>query len=146
MVYAGDEACTARPALGQVFRAVGRGFRACIADFGECLQSCSSLASMEPFAGLIEVHRFGADSQSGDARSFLGEVIASETLRIVVLLGITVLMNRKIIEPEEFLRVLAMRPTGMHVIATGPNPPQPLVDAADLVTEVAELKRSEKIA
>ena len=38
------------------------------------------------------------------------------------------------------LDVLVNRPLGLHLIVTGRNAPQSLVEAADLVTEMKEIK------
>ena len=41
---------------------------------------------------------------------------------------------------EEALEVLRQRPEGVHVVITGRQVPQPLIDLADLVTEMREVK------
>jgi len=40
----------------------------------------------------------------------------------------------------EVLEALAAKPAMTHVIITGRNAPQALIDAADLVTEMAQVK------
>jgi cob(I)alamin adenosyltransferase len=41
---------------------------------------------------------------------------------------------------DEVLAALAAKPAMTHVVITGRNAPQALIDAADLVTEMAQVK------
>lgn len=44
------------------------------------------------------------------------------------------------VDVDEVVRVLAARPGHQHVVVTGRDAPQRLIDAADLVTEMAKVK------
>jgi cob(I)alamin adenosyltransferase len=44
----------------------------------------------------------------------------------------------------EVIDVLRQRPAGLHVIITGRDAPQELIDYADLVTEMREIKHPYK--
>ncbi|WP_037571653.1 cob(I)yrinic acid a,c-diamide adenosyltransferase [Phaeacidiphilus oryzae] len=66
--------------------------------------------------------------------------LAAETYRLYVLDEFTYPMHWGWIDTQEVLEVLAARPGSQHVVITGRNAPQPLVDAADLVTEMTKVK------
>jgi cob(I)alamin adenosyltransferase len=46
----------------------------------------------------------------------------------------------KLVHEEEVLALLDAKPTRLHLILTGRNAPQSLIDRADLVTEMKEIK------
>jgi cob(I)alamin adenosyltransferase len=68
------------------------------------------------------------------------EKIASGQYDIVVLDEMTYPMSYGWIAVEEVIDTLRQRPEGLHVIITGRDAPQELIDFADLVTEMREVK------
>jgi len=66
--------------------------------------------------------------------------LAAETYRLYVLDEFTYPMHWGWVDTGEVLEVLANRPGNQHVVITGRNAPQALVDAADLVTEMTKVK------
>jgi cob(I)alamin adenosyltransferase len=66
--------------------------------------------------------------------------LAAETYRLYVLDEFTYPLHWGWISTEEVLSVLAERPGNQHVVITGRYAPRPLIDAADLVTEMAKVK------
>jgi cob(I)alamin adenosyltransferase len=68
------------------------------------------------------------------------EKIGSGQYDIVVLDEMTYPMSYGWIALEEVIDTLRQRPQGLHVIITGRDAPQELIDFADLVTEMREVK------
>ncbi|MBW1597585.1 cob(I)yrinic acid a,c-diamide adenosyltransferase [Streptomyces sp. JJ38] len=66
--------------------------------------------------------------------------LAAETYRLYVLDEFAYPMHWGWIDVEEVVGVLRERPGTQHVVVTGRNAPQPLLDAADLVTEMGKVK------
>jgi cob(I)alamin adenosyltransferase len=66
--------------------------------------------------------------------------LAAETYRLYVLDEFTYPLHWGWIDTDEVLAVLKDRPGSQHVVITGRNAPQALVDAADLVTEMTKVK------
>jgi cob(I)alamin adenosyltransferase len=66
--------------------------------------------------------------------------LAAETYRFYVLDEFTYPLHWGWISTDEVLDVLTHRPGSQHVVITGRNAPQPLIDAADLVTEMTKVK------
>ena len=68
------------------------------------------------------------------------EMLNSGTHFVVILDEITYAINYHFIELADVLQTLQDRPAGVHVVLTGRNAPQNLIDAADLVSEMRKVK------
>jgi cob(I)alamin adenosyltransferase len=154
-VYTGDGKGKTTAALGLCVRAVGHGYRVAIIQFikgswhyGE-LDGILRLApevSLEAlgkgFVGIIddklprEVHEQAALATLAEAR----RVIGSGAHRIVILDEINVALQLGLLQISEVLDVVQSRPREMHVVCTGRGAPAELIAAADLVTEMREVK------
>ncbi|MET9863715.1 cob(I)yrinic acid a,c-diamide adenosyltransferase [Streptomyces smyrnaeus] len=66
--------------------------------------------------------------------------LAAETYRLLVLDEFAYPMHWGWVDVEEVVAVLRDRPGTQHVVITGRNAPQQLIDAADLVTEMSKVK------
>ncbi|NLU67446.1 cob(I)yrinic acid a,c-diamide adenosyltransferase [Streptomyces sp. HNM0574] len=66
--------------------------------------------------------------------------LAAETYGLYVLDEFNYPMHWGWIDPAEVVEVLRDRPGHQHVVITGRNAPQELIDAADLVTEMGKVK------
>ncbi|QMU78555.1 cob(I)yrinic acid a,c-diamide adenosyltransferase [Streptacidiphilus sp. PB12-B1b] len=88
------------------------------------------------------VQRTIADSEEA-AREGWEQVkrdLAAETYRLYVLDEFTYPLHWGWIDTAEVLAVLRDRPGNQHVVITGRNAPQALLDEADLVTEMTKVK------
>jgi|GEM_PF-1595074 len=149
MLYTGNQTGTAAMALGQVFRAMGRGFRICFIQFNENSSDLDQIFCSAPYKDIIEFHPYGKKSIDCDAVTnnaasptqawqLAQKVIASGEFRIVVLEGILDLLESNGLDKHSVVAFLSARPVDLHVIATGSVAPESLIKAADLVTEVLE--------
>jgi len=75
-----------------------------------------------------------------EAWSFALARIRSEKYDLVVLDEINYVISYHMLDPEKVVEALAARPERVHVICTGRNAHPLLVEAADLVTEMREVK------
>jgi len=66
--------------------------------------------------------------------------LAAETYRFYVLDEFTYPLHWGWIDVAEVVEVLRDRPGSQHVVVTGRNAPEPLLELADLVTEMTKLK------
>ncbi|MEU0842098.1 cob(I)yrinic acid a,c-diamide adenosyltransferase [Streptomyces sp. NPDC005962] len=66
--------------------------------------------------------------------------LAAETYRLYVLDEFAYPMHWGWVDPEEVVSVLRDRPGTQHVVITGRNAPAPLVEFADLVTDMSKVK------
>lgn len=66
--------------------------------------------------------------------------IADETYRFLLLDEFTYPMHFGWVDTDEVVQTLVERPGFQHVVITGRNAPQQLIDAADLVSELTKIK------
>lgn len=152
IVNTGDGKGKTTAALGQVFRALGHGFRICVIQFLKGSWKYGELESARKFEGQLELHVKGrgftwkSENIDEDIRiareawDFAKEKILSENYRMIVLDELTYLMTYGMADENEVVNFLKNRPPGIHVVVTGRGAPQSLIDAADLVTEMKEIK------
>ena len=138
-------------ALGVVLRAWGRGMKTVVLQFMKARTSNYGENRAAKKLG-IEIIPFGEgftwlsddiEKDKATAREcweLAREKIASGQYGIVVLDEMTYPMSYGWIAVEEVIDTLRQRPQGLHVIITGRDAPQELIDFADLVTEMHEVK------
>ncbi len=147
MLYTGSQTGTTAMALGQVFRAIGRGFRICFIQFYAKPSGSEQVFRSESYKKLVEFHLVGEKSiesgsltkntaSSAQAWELTQKAIASGEFRIVVLEGIADLLKSNRLDEDSVMDFLRTRPAYMHIIATGNDAPKSLIDLADLVTQV----------
>ncbi|HEX8979302.1 MAG TPA: cob(I)yrinic acid a,c-diamide adenosyltransferase [Parasulfuritortus sp.] len=68
--------------------------------------------------------------------------LADPAVDLVVLDEMTYLFKYGYLDLDEVLAALAVRPAAQHVVVTGRGAPQALVDAADTVSEIADVKHA----
>ena len=151
IVYTGNGKGKTTAALGMLFRAWGRGMRVCMLSF---IKNENSNFGEERAARKlgVEIIPLGAgftwlskdiEKDKALARecwALCKEKIASGDYDIVILDEITYPLTYGWLGMDEVLETLRARPEGLHIVATGRDAPQALVDYADLVTEMREVK------
>jgi cob(I)alamin adenosyltransferase len=152
MVNTGNGKGKTTAALGLMFRAMGHGFRVCLIQFIKGTWKYGELTSTKRFADLLDVQVLGKgftwktdDKQvhieaGRKAWEVAKEAIGSGKYRLVVLDELTYLMKYQMVPEEHVVDFLKNRPEGLHVMVTGRDAPQSLIDAADLVTEMLEIR------
>jgi cob(I)alamin adenosyltransferase len=68
------------------------------------------------------------------------QVIQSRSYNIVILDEINVALDLKLISLEDVLKLIKSKPSDLELVLTGRNAPEEIVEAADLVTEMKEVK------
>jgi len=139
-------------ALGQAFRAVGHGFRVCFLQFLKGSWKYGELEAAKRFEDLMEIRALGRgftwksedlneDIQSArDAWDLAKQVIASGKFKMVVLDELTYLITYGMVAEEDILNTLQNRPPELHIVVTGRDASPGLIELADLVTEMNEIK------
>ena len=149
MLYTGSQTGAAAMALGQVFRAIGRGFRTCFIRFNKNPSAFEHTFGTDPYKKMVEFHPFDKKSTNYDAViknaesptqawELAQKAIDSGEFRMVVLEGIIDLLKSNRLDEHSVVAFLSARPADLHIIATGRDAPEPLTDVADLVTDVLE--------
>ena len=151
IVFTGNGKGKTTAALGHVFRALGRGWKCCVLQFiksgsptGESLFAAGQELLDFKSLGLGFVLPGGETAPHRNAARAAWQkaalAISSGACRLVVLDELTHLCGLGFITAEEILRVLKERPPAVHVIITGRQAPPELMEAADIVTELCEVK------
>ena len=151
-VYTGDGKGKTTAALGLALRAAGHGLRTYIGQFikGQHYGELEALQG-HPF---ITIEQYGdpncwvrrdqiSPEQVTQARWGLErarEAMLSGQYDIVVLDEVNVAIWFGLLTVEEVLAFLDQRPDGVEIVLTGRRAPQELIDRADLVTEMREVK------
>jgi cob(I)alamin adenosyltransferase len=151
IVYTGDGKGKTTAALGLVFRALGRKLPVAVVQFvkgrwktGERLLA-EGLPGLE-FLTLGEGFTWTGEDPEQHARAARAAweraraLLAAGRHRVVVLDELTLVMNRGWVPCEEVLAAIAARPAETTVVVTGRGAPAPLVEAAELVTEMQAVK------
>jgi cob(I)alamin adenosyltransferase len=155
IVYTGPGKGKTTCALGTGFRAVGQGLRVLMVQFikgswhyGE-LDAAKLLGDdkleIRPM-GRGFVKTGGAETDPEDIRlcqeawEYGRAQIYSGKYDLVILDEINYVISYKMLDADGVVQSLVGRPERVHVICTGRNAHPKLVDAADLVTEMKEVK------
>ncbi len=138
-------------ALGVLFRAWGRGMRVCMLSFikattsnyGEERAAKRLGIEMIPMGDGFTWTSEDIEKDKAMARQcweLCKEKIASGEYDIVILDEMTYTFSYGWLDANEVIEFLKQRPEGMHVVITGRNAVPELIEYADLVTEMTEVK------
>lgn len=152
MVHTGPGKGKTTAALGLAFRALGHGLPVCIIQFIKGTWKYGELYSAKRFSDLLEFHVAGEgftwkspDLEKHKQAARAGWKLAKEKIaagrhHLVILDEFTYALNFKMVEEEEVIAVLKRKPAAMHVLVTGRDAPAALMEIADLVTVMREMK------
>ena len=143
-------------ALGTALRAVGNGMRVLVLQFLKGSWHYGELDAAEAFEGRLVLRQMGrgfvkvggAETDPEDIRlveqawAEAREAIYSGEWDMVVLDEINYAIGYKMLDPEVVADALRNRPEMVHVILTGRNAHPVLVELADTVTEMREVKHA----
>jgi len=154
MVNTGDGKGKTTASIGLMVRAAGRGLKCCMVQFMKSkTDRYGEHESLEKLG--IEVHTMGAgftwDTKDQDldiatSRETWGLCVAkmrSGEYELLVFDEIVYVLDYKFLELDEVLNeIKSVRKAHahLHIVMSGRNAPQKLIDAADLVTEMKEVK------
>lgn len=150
-VYTGDGKGKTTAALGLALRAAGHGRRVYIGQFMKG-QYYGELTSLKNVPG-IEIEQFGdegcfhRDEMTGEhkamARQGLDRIrqkLLSDSYDLVIFDEICVALWFGLVEVDDLMSVLREKPDRTEIVLTGRKAPEEVIAAADLVTEMVEVK------
>ena len=156
IIHTGDGKGKSTAAFGLALRAYGAGLNVLILQFIKGRQISGELKALEllakiPVENKIEVRQCGLgfidknkiDEHIAAAESAL-DVARAEILsgkwNLIILDEIIYSVKFKLLDVEKVLELIKIRPPELHLVLTGRDAPQSLIDAADLVTEMTLIK------
>ncbi len=156
-VYTGNGKGKTTAALGQVLRASGHNLKSVIIQFlkgGSYSGEFKAFKAIEKCFPLIKIYQVGRpffinkenipqkDIELNRKGLTLAEGIAvgKNDISILVLDEVNVALNLGIIKTEEVINLIKNKKPDIELILTGRNAPKEIIDIADLVTEMNEIK------
>jgi len=152
VVYTGNGKGKTTAALGMAVRALGHGYPVTVIQFIKGSARSGEHNLPGHFAGLLQFHVTGKgftwksenlDEDIALARSawqLAAQTIAEGRARLLILDELTYLIRYQMVDEDEILDAIGKRPDGMDIVVTGRHASDKMIAAADLVTEMTEIK------
>jgi cob(I)alamin adenosyltransferase len=152
-VYTGDGKGKSTAALGLSLRAAGHGLKVIIVQFMKGDPEYGEITALKNVPFEIEVHQTGRpdfvskddphELDVAEAKRGLDiarDVIEKKSADILILDELNVALDFGLVEIEDAIELIDSKPEGMELIITGRKAPKEIIERADLVTEMREVK------
>jgi cob(I)alamin adenosyltransferase len=144
-------------ALGMVLRSLGHGFRVAIVQFIKGAWEPAEKRAFESWGEQLHFHATGEGfswetqdrardrdvAQAGWSVAL--QYLADPQFKLVLLDEVNVALKKGSLSIEQVLEGVNRRPAQTHVVLTGRNAPDALIERADLVTEMTLVKHPLKL-
>jgi cob(I)alamin adenosyltransferase len=152
IVHTGKGKGKSTAAFGMVFRALGHGFRVGVVQFVKGVWQTGERVVLEKFPDQVTMKAMGegftweTQDRARDvaaARKAWEEakaMIADPSYRMVLLDELNIVLRYDYLPLDEVVEVLKSKPPDTHVIVTGRNAKDEIIEIADLVTEMEFVK------
>ena len=152
MVHTGKGKGKSTAAFGLVIRAMGNGMRVGVVQFVKGKWQTGERDILEHFPERVTIRTMGEgftwdtqDRQRDIAAAKAAwqvscEMIADESYDLILLDELNIVLRYDYLPLAEIVQALDARRDGLHVVVTGRNAKDELIEAADLVTEMLEVK------
>lgn len=152
IVHTGKGKGKSTAAFGLAFRALGRDFKIGIVQFVKGAWSTGERAILDKFPDQVTIKAMGEgftwetqDRQRDIAAATKAweeakRMIADPDLQMVLLDELNIVLRYGYIDLNEVVEVLQAKPEMKHVIVTGRNAKNEIIEIADLVTEMTQIK------
>jgi len=152
IVHTGKGKGKSTAAFGLMLRALGRGFRCGVVQFGKGAWQSGERTAIEKFGDQIEWHTLGegftwetqdrARDVAAAERAWAAtrKMMANPAIRLIVLDELNIALRYEHLDIAEVVATLKARRADQHIVVTGRNAKPELIEAADLVTEMTPVK------
>ena len=153
IVHTGKGKGKSTAAFGMIFRSLGYGFPVGVVQFVKGSWETGERIALEKFGDLVTINRLGEGftwetqdrerdiAAARNAWETAKELIRSGTNHIVLLDELNIVLRYDYLPLEEVIAFLRdEKPADLHVVVTGRNAPDALIEIADLVTEMEVVK------
>ncbi|MEQ8505546.1 MAG: cob(I)yrinic acid a,c-diamide adenosyltransferase [Rhodospirillales bacterium] len=152
IVHTGKGKGKSTAAMGMVMRCVGHGMRTAIVQFVKGVWETGERDVLAKFPDLVTIQAMGegfswetqdrqrdlaAARQAWDAAK---ELINDPSYKLVLLDELNIVLRYGNLPLDEVVETLKNKPRDMHVIVTGRNAKDELIEVADLVTDMTMVK------
>ena len=150
-VYTGNGKGKTTCAIGLSVRAAGAGLKVLIVQF---LKSgdYSEVKALKKFGAAVTLKQFGAGRfikgkpspedvrAAAEGLAFVREAVSSGEYDMIVLEEANVAVACGVLRLEDLLEIMAHKPDRLELVITGRNADPKVIEMADLVTEMKEVK------
>ncbi len=154
MVFTGNGKGKTSAAMGVALRAVGQGFRVLMVQFIKGSWHYGELDSAPMLGGAFEIRvmgrgfvKVGTEKPDPEDVRLVEEAwkaavdeMQSDRYGLIILDEVNYAIHYGMLDADRVVADLERRPERLHVIATGRNAHPKLIEAADLVSEIKEIK------
>jgi cob(I)alamin adenosyltransferase len=152
IVHTGKGKGKSTAAFGLMLRALGRGFRCGVVQFGKGAWQSGERTAIERFGDQVEWHTLG-EGFTWETQDRARDVAAAErawgaaqkmmadpAIRMIVLDELNISLRYEHLDLAAVVAALQARRRDLHIVVTGRNAKPELIEAADLVTEMTPVK------
>ncbi len=157
IVHTGKGKGKSTAAFGLAIRALGNGLRVGVVQFVKGKWETGERLVLEKFPDQVEIRTMG-EGFTWDTQDRARDIAAAQAAwaaskqmieacrgknpkyHMVILDELNIVLRYSYLPLEEVIEVLANRPEDLHVVVTGRNAKPELIEIADLVTEMTQIK------
>ncbi|PIR17543.1 MAG: hypothetical protein COV46_03880 [Deltaproteobacteria bacterium CG11_big_fil_rev_8_21_14_0_20_49_13] len=152
-VYTGEGKGKTTASLGLALRASGHGLKGFIIQFMKGNIEYGELEAAKRLAPNLTIKQMGRESfvdkenpdpvdiqMAGDALKLAFDLVKDASIDLLVLDEINVALDFKLVKLFDVLKLIDAKPQTMELILTGRYAPKEIIERADLVTEMKEIK------
>jgi cob(I)alamin adenosyltransferase len=152
IVHTGKGKGKSTAAFGLAFRALGNGMKVGIVQFVKGRWQTGERAALEKFRDQVTLATMGegftweTQDRSRDIAAARAawekakSLIADDEHQLIILDELNIVLRYDYLDTGEVVAFLAARPPMKHIVVTGRNAKEALIEAADLVTEMEQVK------
>jgi cob(I)alamin adenosyltransferase len=152
IVHTGKGKGKSTAAFGLVFRALGNGMKVAVVQFVKGRWQTGERVALDKFGDQVTINTMGEGftwETQDRARDIAAAraawekakaLIADDKHQVVVLDELNIVLRYDYLDVAEVVAALSARPPMKHVVVTGRNAKDELIEAADLVTEMEQIK------
>lgn len=155
IVYTGDGKGKTTAALGLCVRASGYDEKVCIIQFIKGSWKYGEIDGIKKLAPNVELHQKGLGfvgiiddkldksehiKAANEALAFADQKIRSGDYDIIILDEINVAVHLNLLKIDDVIKVIENKPESLNLVLTGRNAKEEIIELADLVTEMREIK------
>jgi len=144
-------------ALGMALRAAGHGMKVCIVHFMKGDMYAGELDGIRKLEPNVEIHLMGKGfcgiqgnpypykehrANAQDALRIARDKIASDAYDMVVLDEVNNALHLKLVDLPQVMELIDAKPPLMHLVLTGRDAHPDIIERADTVTEMREIKHA----
>ena len=152
VVHTGKGKGKSTAAFGMICRGIGHGMRVGVVQFVKGKWETGEKKVLEAFSDQVTIHTMG-EGFTWDTQDLNRDITAAQaaweqaklmmndpSYSMVLMDELNIVLRYDYLKLEEVLRTLSNKRKELHVIVTGRNAKEQLIEAADLVTEMTMIK------